>query len=241
MDIENISPDHVEYFRWEFVSLNATLVYTWLVMALLAGGAWLITRNLSTGVTLSRWQNLLEVLVSGIRDQIQSISGQQSDRYMPFIGTLFLFILVANILGVVPGFISPTGSLSTTVALAACVFFAVPFFGIWERGVWDYLKTYLQPTPFMLPFNIIGEFSRTLALAVRLFGNVLSGAKIVAILLAVTPLLFPVLMHALGLLTGVIQAYIFALLAMVFIASATQRQQAPAAQENPTAKGETHG
>jgi F-type H+-transporting ATPase subunit a len=109
--------------------------------------------------------------------------------------------------------------------LAICVFFSVIIYGVLERGVGGYLKQYVQPTPLMLPFNVIGEFSRTLALAVRLFGNMMSGAKIVAILLAVTPFIFPVVMNLLGLLTGVIQAYIFAVLAMVYIASATRRQQ----------------
>jgi F-type H+-transporting ATPase subunit a len=141
---------------------------------------------------------------------------------LPFIGTLFLFIAVANLLTIIPGYIPPTGSLSTTAALALCVFVAVPCYGIAKRGVAGYLKNYVQPTVFMLPFNIIGEFSRTLALAVRLFGNVMSSVKVAAILLAITPLFFPVLMQALGLLTGLIHAYIFALLAMVYIASATQ-------------------
>jgi F-type H+-transporting ATPase subunit a len=139
---------------------------------------------------------------------------------MPFIGTLFLFIATANLLGVVPGYWSPTGSLSTTAALAVCVFVAVPIFGIAKSGLGDYLRQYLQPSPFMLPFNIIGELSRTLALAVRLFGNVMSGQMIVAILLAIVPLFFPIIMQLMGMLVGVIQAYIFAVLATVYIASA---------------------
>jgi F-type H+-transporting ATPase subunit a len=143
---------------------------------------------------------------------------------MAFIGTLFIFIAVSNLLGVIPGFRPPTGSLSTTAALAICVFFAVPVFGIASRGLGGYLKQYLQPTPFMLPFNIIGEFSRTLALAVRLFGNVMSGTMLVAILLAIIPFVFPIIMQAFGMLTGFIQAYIFAVLAMVYIASATTVQ-----------------
>jgi F-type H+-transporting ATPase subunit a len=123
---------------------------------------------------------------------------------------------------VIPGFQPPTGSLSTTAALAVSVFCAVPLFGIRQHGLGGYLKTYTQPTLIMLPFNIIGELSRTLALAVRLFGNMMSGAMIIAILLTITPLLFPIVMTALGLLTGLVQAYIFSILAAVYIAAATR-------------------
>jgi len=121
----------------------------------------------------------------------------------------------------VPGYFPPTASLSTTAALALCVFIAVPVYGIVERGVGGYFRNYVQPTPLMLPFNIIGELSRTLALAIRLYGNVMSGAVIVGILISVAPFVFPILLRLLGLLTGLIQAYIFAVLAMVYIASAT--------------------
>ena len=120
-----------------------------------------------------------------------------------------------------PGYEPPTGSLSTTAALAICVFVAVPFYGIQERGWGGYLRSYLEPTVIMLPFNIIGELSRTLALAVRLFGNMMSGTMILGILLIVTPFVFPAVMSALGLLTGMVQAYIFSILALVYIAAAT--------------------
>jgi F-type H+-transporting ATPase subunit a len=142
-------------------------------------------------------------------------------RYIPFLGTLFSFIASANLLTIVPGYEPPTGSLSTTAALALCVFIAVPVFGIRQRGWRGYLDSYLQPTAIMLPFNIISELSRSLALAVRLFGNMMSGAMILAILLTITPFLFPVAMSALGLLTGMVQAYIFSILATVYIAAAT--------------------
>ena len=216
-----ISPDGIILWQWGPVHINATLVFTWLVMALLVIGSYLITRRLTDGVHMSRWQNLLEVLVTGMRDQIREVSRQEPGRYLPFVGTLFLFILVSNLLAIVPGYRPPTASLSTTVALAICVFAAVPLFGIGEQGLGGYLKQYLKPTPFMLPFNIIGELSRTLALAVRLYGNIMSGSVIGAILLGLTPILFPVVLQAFGILTGAIQAYIFAVLAMVYIASAT--------------------
>lgn len=205
--------------------LNDTILYTWGVVVLMAVGSWLITRRLSSGPAMSRWQNLLEVIVQGMRQQIREVSQQAPERYLPFVGTLFLFIAVSNLLGVVPGFRSPTGSLSTTTALALCVFVAVPFFGIRQQGVVSYLRIYLKPSPFMLPFNIIGEVSRTLALAVRLFGNVMSGAMIGGILLSVVPIIFPTAMDLLGLLIGVIQAYVFAILAMVYIASGTRARQ----------------
>jgi F-type H+-transporting ATPase subunit a len=222
-----ISPDSIIYWQWGFFTLNATLVYTWVVMLLLVGGSYLITRRLSTGPKLSRWQNFLEVLVSGMNDQIRQVSRQEPGRYLPFVGTLFVFIVTCNLLTIVPGYHPPTASLSTTTALAICVFIAVPLYGMAHQGLGGYLKHYIQPTIIMLPFNIIGEFSRTLALAVRLYGNIMSGMVIAGILLSLAPFFFPILMQVLGLLTGVIQAYIFAVLAMVYIASATavQRQQ----------------
>ncbi|MAT15949.1 MAG: F0F1 ATP synthase subunit A [Planctomyces sp.] len=216
-----ISPDE-PIWQWGFAILNRTILFTWLVMALLVLISWLVTRRLSSGTKMSQGQNLLEVLVTGLRNQIREVSQQEPGAYLPFIGTLFLFIVVCNILAIVPGYHSPTGSLSTTAALATCVFVAVPIYGIASQGIKGYLKQYISPSPFMLPFNIIGELSRTLALAVRLYGNMMSGAVIVAILVGFVPLFVPMLMQAFGLLTGVIQAYIFAVLAMVYIASATQ-------------------
>ncbi len=244
MNVKQISPDHVDIISLPFLRLNATLVYTWIVMALLIGGSWLVTRRLSTGPKISRWQNLLEIIVQGIRDQIGAISSQNADRYLPFIGTLFLLILVPNLLGLLPDllFINPMGSLSTTTALALCVFFAVPLFGIRSEGFLNYLKNYLRPTPFMLPFNILGELSRTLALAVRLFGNIMSGTKIIAILLIIAPLFVPVPIYLLSLLTGIIQAYIFAVLAMVYIASATQAHETSSSSSLPEKeKGSLYG
>jgi F-type H+-transporting ATPase subunit a len=222
MDITQISPDEVILWQEGPVVLNATIVFTWLVMAILTVGSWLVTRKLSSAAPLSRWQNLLEVLIMGIRDQIRDVSRQKPDPYVPLVGTLFVFVAMSNLLAIIPGYIPPTGSLSTTAALAICVFVAVPIYGIANQGLVGYLKNYVQPTVIMLPFHIIGECSRTLALAVRLFGNVMSSAKIAAILLTIAPLFFPILMQALGLLTGLIHAYIFALLAMVYMASATR-------------------
>jgi len=230
-----ITPDQIVLWQVGNLPLNATIVFTWVVMALLVIGARLVTTRHSDTEQISRWQNLLEVLVCGMRDQIRDASQQDPRQYLPFIGTLFLFIAASNILMVVPGFWPPTGSLSTTTALAICVLLAVPLYGIAERGLGGYLRTYLRPTVFMLPFNVIGELSRTIALAIRLYGNVMSGTVIVAILISIAPFLFPVLIQLLGLLTGLIQAYIFAVLAMVYIASATRthaRGETPAAPQD---------
>ena len=220
-----ISLDSVVLWQWGPVLLNATILYTWLVMGILVLGSWLITRKLSTDAKISKWQNLLEVLVGALQEQIRQISQEEPGPYLPFIGTLFIFISVANLLAVVPGYHPPTDSLSTTAALALCVLVAVPIYGIAQQGLGGYLRHYLKPTVLMLPFHILSEMSRTLALAVRLFGNVMSGAMIGAILLAVVPLFFPLVMQLLELLIGQVQAFIFAVLATVYIASATQAHE----------------
>ncbi|MEO8847822.1 MAG: F0F1 ATP synthase subunit A [Casimicrobiaceae bacterium] len=217
-----LGPDQLVFWQHGLVKLNGTIVFTWALMAVLVLGSMLITRKLSTDHLRSRWQNLLEIVVTGIAQQISEVGLQRPERYLAFLGTLFLFVAVAALATVVPGYEPPTGSLSTTVALALCVFVAVPLFGIREQGLGDYLKSYLQPTVIMLPFNLISELSRTLALAVRLFGNMMSGAMIVGILLTITPFLFPVVMTLLGLLTGMVQAYIFSILAAVYLAAATR-------------------
>lgn len=221
----NIDPSEIIYWEWGFVTIDATLVFTWITMFILGLASFLVTRNLKTEGKISKGQNILEALVETIRNQIKQISQQDPGQYLPFIGTLFIFILASNILSIVPGFISPTGSLNTSIALSLCVFLAVPVYGIANQGISGYLKEYIKPTFIMLPFNIISEISRTLSLAIRLYGNVMSSSIIVAILLGVIPLFFPVIIQALGLLTGVIQAYIFAILAIVYIASATEKKK----------------
>jgi F-type H+-transporting ATPase subunit a len=221
-----ITPDHLVLFRWGLVQLNATIVYTWAVMVLLVLASWLATRRLPWDGPRSLWAKALEAIVAGLRSQIREISGRDGgDEYLPFIGTLFLFVAVSNELDVVPGWHAPTGSLSTTAALAICVAVGVPVFGIRNAGLKGYLHHYMTPTVFMLPIHVMSEISRTMALAIRLFGNIMSGTMVVAILLALTPLFFPVLLQVLGLLIGLIQAYIFAVLAMVYIAAAVRRQE----------------
>jgi len=232
----HLSPDQVIFWQHGFITLNATIVFTWALMIVLAGGSRLITRKLSTGLERSRWQNLLEMAVTGIDKQIEEVGLSQPRKYIGFLGTLFVFVGAASLCTVIPGYDPPTASLSTTTALALSVFVAVPFFGIEEQGVRSYLKSYTKPTLIMLPFNIISELSRTLALAIRLFGNMMSGAMIIAILLTITPFLFPIVMTVLGLLTGMVQAYIFSILAAVYIAAATRvRKRKPAPIESVAA------
>jgi F-type H+-transporting ATPase subunit a len=210
------------FWQHGFVKLNGTIVFTWGLMLLLALGAKLITRKLSTGLERSRWQNFVEIIVTAILKQIEDAGLKDPKKYIDFLGTLFLFVALACLGTIIPGYEPPTGSLSTTVALALCVFVAVPLFGIKDQGLGGYLKSYLEPTFIMLPFNIISELSRTLALSVRLFGNMMSGTMIIAILLSITPFIFPLVMTLLGLLTGMVQAYIFSILATVYIAAATR-------------------
>lgn len=218
----HISPDEIIYWQNGILKINSTLVMTWILIILLTLGSKLITRKISTALTRSRWQNLIEIIITSIENQIKDVGLGNPEKYIGFLGTLFLFVGTASICTLIPGFDPPTASLSTTAALALCVFVAVPFFGIKEQGFGNYLKSYTKPTVIMLPFNIISELSRTLALAIRLFGNMMSGAMIVAILLTITPFIFPILMTVLGLLTGMVQAYIFSILATVYIAAATR-------------------
>lgn len=217
----HLSPDAIIYWQLGTFKINATIAFTWALMLLLTIGSMLITSKLSTSLKRSRWQNFLEIIVTGIEQQIKEVGLSNARKYLIFLGTLFLFLVVANICTIIPGYEPPTASLSTTTALALCVFIAVPMFGIAEQGIGHYLKSYMSPTFIMLPFNIISEVSRTLALAVRLFGNMMSGAMIIGILLTITPFVFPIIMTALGLLTGLVQAYIFTILAAVYIAAAT--------------------
>ena len=231
-----ISPDEWVFWSYGAFELNATIVFTWLVMFVVVVTSWLATRRLSDTEDISTFQNLLEVLVTGLADQIRDVSRQAPGRYLPFVGTLFIFIAVSNLMSVIPGYSAPTASLSTTTALALCVFVAVPLYGIASSGIVGYLRQYLRPTPLMLPFTVISEVSRTIALAIRLYGNAMSSAMIAGILISITPFIFPVVMDLFGLLTGLIQAYIFAVLAMVYIGSATSAHMRASARATEAGK-----
>ena len=232
----HLSGDDIILWKYGILKLNMTIVTTWGLMALMTGISAMVTRRFSSEISRSRWQSLLETIVTLTNRQISEIGLDNPARYLPYLATLFLFIATANLCTIFPLYEPPTGSLSTTAALAISVFVAVPLFGIAERGFSGYLKSYAEPTPIMLPFNIIGELTRTLALAVRLFGNMMSGVMILAILLTIAPLFFPILMNILGLLTGMVQAYIFSILATVYIAAAAKGQETPRKQPQSEAK-----
>jgi F-type H+-transporting ATPase subunit a len=217
----NLSPDEIVYWQLGFFKLNATILFTWCLMLVFFISTQLLMRLLTNKSERTRWQNTLEIIVLAIEKQILSVGLSNPRQYIGFLGTLFLYVALANLFTIFPGYEPPTGSLSTTISLALCVFVTVPYYGIKQRGLKGYITSYTKPTLIMLPFNIIGEISRTFALAVRLFGNIMSGSMIIGIMLIIAPLVFPVVMTALGLLTGLVQAYIFFILASVYIAAAT--------------------
>lgn len=217
----SIDPSSIVYVQWGFVRITATLVFTWVTMLILTVLGIALTRNLTSEENIGKGQTVLEAVFMTIQKQIEGVSKKDSEKYLPFVSTLFLLIMSATLFSLIPGYRPPTGSLNTTIALSMCVFFAVPYFGIQTVGIKTYLKQYTKPSVVMLPFNIISEISRVISLAVRLYGNVMSSSIIVIILLGVVPFFFPVIIQLLGLLTGTIQAYIFAILAIVYIASAT--------------------
>ena len=221
----NITPDQIIFWQYGFINLNLTLLMTWFVIALLLLLSWLLRRQLSRSGRVGRLQNLCEIIILFVRSQLNEIGLTPPDRYLPLLVSFFLFISLSALLTVFPAYEAPTASLSTTAALALLVFISVPVYGIRARGLGAYLKHYIEPTLIMLPFNIVTDFSRTLALAFRLFGNMLSDAMILAIVFLLAPLFFPILMKLLGLLTGMIQAYIFTILAMVYIAAAVSGKE----------------
>jgi F-type H+-transporting ATPase subunit a len=220
-----ITPDAVVYWRYGPLALNQTILFTWLVMGLLVLLARLATRRLSDGEKIPRWQNVFEAVILYADGQLDEIVDSKPSSLLPFLGTLFLFIGLANFLSIVPGYVPPTGSLSTTAAFALLVFAAVPGYGIRRKGLLGYLKGYVSPSPWMLPLNLFGEVTRTVAMAVRLFGNVMSGTVMAAVLLVIAPILVPVPMQILGLLTGMVHAYIFVVLAAVFIGAGLEVQE----------------
>jgi len=201
------------------IPVNWTIASTWIVMLVLMIVSWLATRRLKTGKTVSHWQTAMEVVVKGIYGQINEVTKHNTMSYLPFIGTLFIFILTCNILTIIPEFKTPTASLSTTGALALMVLVGVPFFGIKNAGLKKYLKKYIEPSPAMLPFNVLSELTSTGSMAVRLFGNMLSGVIIGSICMMLVPFILPLPMQVLGLFTGMIQAYIFAMLALMYVSS----------------------
>ncbi|WP_425417260.1 F0F1 ATP synthase subunit A [Oricola indica] len=200
------------------VPVTYAVVTTWGVMAFLAVGAWLMTRRLSSDAGSA--QTVLEVVVTTIDAQIESTLQRDPAPYRTLVGTLFLFILAANWSSIVPNVEPPTAHLETDAALAAAVFVATIYHGIRSNGPLGYLKTFAEPSWVMIPLNLVEQITRTFSLMVRLFGNVMSGVFVISIVLSLAGLLVPIPLMALDLLTGAVQAYIFAVLATVFIAAA---------------------
>jgi F-type H+-transporting ATPase subunit a len=211
------------------VPITTPVAVTWGLMGALAIASFIATRSLT--LAPSRWQAVLELIVEAIQDQIRETMRVAPRPYLPLIGTLLLFILVANWSSLIPGIEAPTAHIETDAALALIVFFAVIYFGIRARGLTGYLKTFAEPTFVMIPLNVVETFTRTFSLIVRLFGNVMSGAFIIGIILSLAGLLVPIPFMGIELLIGAIQAYIFTVLAMVFIGSAVSEGSSVSSKE----------
>ena len=211
------------------IPITEPVVVTWGVMAALALAGGLATLSLT--LRPSRYQAVLELVVGAIEDQIQSTMRVEPRAYVPLIGTLFLFILTANWSSLIPGIEPPTAHIETDAALGVIVFFAIVYFGVRARGLGGYLKTFAEPSIVMIPLNVVETLTRTFSLIVRLFGNVMSGVFIIGIILSLAGLLVPIPLMALELLMGAIQAYIFTVLAMVFIGSAVAEDRTDRSKE----------
>lgn len=212
-----------EVFRIGPIVITNTVVVTWGIMLALPVAAWAATRRWK--LTPGPWQVVVEGIVSAIEDAIRTVLPDQYRQVMPFIATLWIFIVVANLVSLIPGVRSPTGDLSLTAGLAILVFLAVHWYGIRTHGLKSYLRHYLQPNPILLPFHVISEISRTVALAVRLFGNIFSLQMAALLVLLVAGFLAPVPVLMLHIIEAVVQAYIFGMLALIYVAGAIQSQQ----------------
>jgi F-type H+-transporting ATPase subunit a len=224
--------DSVALFHLGPVPITSGVVTTWIIIVVLAIGSRLATRRLA--LVPSTTQAAFELLVDAVDGQIRDTMQLGPARYRAFIGTLFVFIFISNWSSLVPGVEPPTAHLETDAALALLVFVAVIWFGIRAGGIRGYLSTFATPNPIMIPLNFIESLTRTFSLLVRLFGNVMSGVFVVGIVLSLAGLLVPIPLMALDLLTGAVQAYIFSVLAMVFIAGAVNEGSPHA---NPTSQG----
>jgi F-type H+-transporting ATPase subunit a len=200
------------------VAITRPVVTTWVIIAVLALGSWVVTRRLA--LHPDRRQATLELIVTGMISQIEEVIRKDARPFLPILGTLFIFLVAANLSGVLPGVEAPTGKLETPAALALIVFVSVHFFGVRARGPLGYLASFAQPKLIMLPLNIISEVTRTFSLMVRLFGNVMSGEFIIALIVGLAGLFVPIPLMALEILVGLVQAYIFTVLATVFIGAA---------------------
>jgi len=202
-------------FHIGLVPVSSTVVTTWGLMAALTVGCWLATRGFR--VVPGRWQAVIETVIVEIESQIAALLARDAAPFLPLLGTLFIFLVVANLCGILPGVRPPTASIETPAALAAITFFSVHYYGVRVQGLGAYLKGYLEPNPVMLPFNVLSEITRSFSLAMRLFGNIMSEELVVAIVLVLAGLFVPIPFMAFGILVGLVQAYIFSVLAAVYI------------------------
>ncbi|MBS1190173.1 MAG: atpB 2 [Rhodocyclaceae bacterium] len=212
-----------EVFRIGPFAITSTVVTTWGIMGVLAAAAWAARRRLAA--TPGPWQVVVEGIVAASEEAVRAVLPEHWRQVMPFIATLWIFIVVANLASLIPGVHSPTADLSLTAGLAILVFLAVHWYGIRSHGLKSYLRHYLQPNPILLPFHLIGEVTRTLALAVRLFGNMFSLEMAALLVLLVAGFLAPVPLLVLHIIEALVQAYIFGMLALIYVAGAIQSQE----------------
>jgi F-type H+-transporting ATPase subunit a len=205
------------------VIITNTVVTTWGIMMVIWIFSWLITRRLR--IDPGPFQTAVEGIVSTIEKAVEAISPQYSQQIIPFIGTLWIFLVIANLSGLIPSVHAPTRDLSATAALAFLVFLSTHWFGIRAQGLKEYLRHYLSPSPILLPFHLISEITRTIALAVRLFGNIMSLEMTALLILLVAGFLAPVPILMLHIVEGLVQAYIFGMLALIYVAGGMQAQQ----------------
>ncbi|WP_262965196.1 F0F1 ATP synthase subunit A [Methylobacter psychrophilus] len=215
--------DHEFSFALGPVVIGAPIITTWGIMAVITVIAWFSTRYLE--MLPNSLQIMVEGIVAAIDDAIIAVAPEHGRQIMPFIASLWLFLIIANLVGLIPGLDSPTRDLSVTSALAVLVFFSVHWFGIKTLGLKNYLHHYLTPSPILLPFHLISEFTRTLALAIRLFGNMMSLEMAAMLILLVAGFLAPIPILMLHIIEALVQAYIFGMLALIYLAGAMQSQQ----------------
>ncbi|MGD2161036.1 MAG: F0F1 ATP synthase subunit A [Gammaproteobacteria bacterium] len=211
------------------VEITTTVVTTWVIMGLIWLFAWLVSRNLR--IEPGPLQTVIEGIVTTIENAISAVAPQHTQNIMPFIGSLWIYLVIANLSGLIPGAHSPTRDLSATAALAFLVFLSTHWFGIRIQGMNNYLRHYLKPSPVLLPFHIISEITRTIALAVRLFGNIMSLEMAALLILLVAGFLAPVPILMLHIVEALVQAYIFGMLALIYVAGSIQSQQLKQQQE----------
>ncbi|KPK32095.1 MAG: ATP synthase subunit A [Betaproteobacteria bacterium SG8_40] len=214
------------------VAITETVVTTWVIMALLGLLSVLLTRRLT--LRPGALQTAVEGVVTALEAAIAAVAPAQARHMLPLVGTLWVFLVVANLAGLIPGVHSPTGDLSATAALALLVFLSVHWFGIRAQGLRAYLRHYLTPSPILLPFHLISEVTRTVALAVRLFGNIMSLEMAALLILLVAGFLVPIPILMLHIIEALVQAYIFGMLALIYIAGGLEAQQRTADQDKET-------